>query len=916
MDCNGTRFSSRTFIGVFGLVLLSSCASTTYSGVASLDVPPHQVHRLENGLTVMTVENNARPIIGVTAYVTTGGRTENPHYAGALHFIEHLVFKGGTPRFAPTEFRKRIATLGDENGGWTWDDEIQFGFEVPKEAFYEALDIFVESLLELNFTSDWFESERKVVLQEIEKVSERPWHRVWNTFDEQMFTQHPYRRAVIGTAESVAAQTMQELETYYRERFTPNHLYLTIVGDFDTADLIDGIRRRFLKYAPGPKSFELPERQISEPPFSQLITKRRVFHYGKDGVARLLAGFRTPGAAHPDTAALLVLAEVLDSASHGISASLYRSEPWVSSLGVSHSYMVDHGQFTVRAELSAEKAGSVTSWLQNFLTSLSRESFDAAAVHEAANRVLVKRARRWERFGEQAQELGFLFERMGYDSAVALTSRVLEQTPATLAEVARKYFQANMYVEVLQLPEGSEVGRAKAIKTYRRADPAPRDVQQRLIQHRSQTAPGWRLSEKDTSEGVTSYRLQNGFELLVQPSDASPTLTAVAHVSGGQWVEPAFQAGIGALTMRTLTSGSRHLSVSEWDRTIEAEGLLSSTYVDLGDRSNVNRNVYMRDGSTYSLSGTAQQMPLIVALVGEALYRPIFPQPEVEKARSSLLAEVMTLKNDNLEYIKQEFYRHIFPNHPYGRPTIGTITTLKSLDATAVRAHHARTYAPDRTTLAVVGPVEPAAVLQAVQASMSDISSNALGPLPSLSGYEVPRESVRELSLGRAQRCINFGGPTLSASHDQFEILEVLMTVARGYHFYKYVYDLGVSYRSWVRLWPHRDFSTWIVENDVAQVGFETTLSEIRSDLRRFSEGFATDADVEVARRRLLNRSLLDGQRTLYTAFELARSTVLGRGWKGPARRRAKLKAVTTKQVRAMARDVFGTSPKYEVILR
>ena len=142
------------------------------------------------------------------------------------------------------------------------------------------------------------------------------------------------------------------------------------------------------------------------------------------------------------------------------------------------------------------------------------------------------------------------------------------------------------------------------------------------------------------------------------------------------------------------------------------------------------------------------------------------------------------------------------------------------------------------------------------------------------------------------------------------------MTVARGHHFYKYVYDLGVSYRSWVRLWPHRDFSTWIVENDIAQVGFETTLSDIRSDLRRFSEGFATDADVEVARRRLLNRALLDGQRTLYTAFELARSNVLGRGWKGPARRRTKLKAVTTKQVRAMARDVFGKSPKYEVILR
>ena len=106
------------------------------------------------------------------------------------------------------------------------------------------------------------------------------------------------------------------------------------------------------------------------------------------------------------------------------------------------------------------------------------------------------------------------------------------------------------------------------------------------------------------------------------------------------------------------------------------------------------------------------------------------------------------------------------------------------------------------------------------------------------------------------------------------------------------------------------------MENDIAQAGFEKTLEEIRGDVRRYAAGFASKADVDVARRRLLNRDLLDGQRTVYSAFELARSNALGRGWQGPAHRLQRLRAVTTRQVQEMAKDIFGAKPMYEVVLQ
>ena len=120
-----------------------------------------------------------------------------------------------------------------------------------------------------------------------------------------------------------------------------------------------------------------------------------------------------------------------------------------------------------------------------------------------------------------------------------------------------------MYVEVLQLPIGAEVGSCLTIETNQRFNEAPADVLKRLSGRQNGPSADWQVTEHDSSDGVTWYRLANGFELVVQPSFASPTLTAVAHVAGGQWVEPPKYAGISSLTARTLTSGTRHLSVSE-----------------------------------------------------------------------------------------------------------------------------------------------------------------------------------------------------------------------------------------------------------------------------------------------------------------------------------------------------------------
>ena len=879
-----------------------------------LELPGFEFHALDNGLRVALVENHAHPVIGLTAYVTTGGRTESAHYAGALHFIEHLVFKGGTRRFPPTAFRKRIAALGDESGGWTWDDEIQFGFEVPKKNFAESLDIFAESLLELDWSERWFEDERKVVLQEIEKVSERPWHRLWTAWDALAFTRHPYRRAVIGDAATVKAQTMLELHRYYRDRFVPNHLVLVVVGDFQPKVMLRRIEDRFAKYPKGITSFELPD--VAEP--EQRAARRSESEYAGTASVRFLLGFRTPGANHPDTPGLLLLAQLLNSPTEGLPAWLTRGKQWVISINAEHTFMVDYGHLVIQGEVEPENAAAVLAWLRGYVTGLGDRPFSALAVREAGRTLLTQRARDWEGFGDQAQGLGFWIERMGPEAAQRSTTQMLAQTPGSLAAIAGRYLKPERVVETVLKPPGTRFGPAKAVSSPRPAPTAPH--LSAAVWNRPAAAPAWTFRKVGEQDGVVAYEMSSGLRLLVKASKASDLVSVVSWTAGGQWVEPADKAGVAVLTARLLISGTRNLVQAQWDRLLSSQAISVAAALRFGERAHSPRNVHARDGATLAFSGTRAQTPALIGMMGEALIRPVFPASEVAKGQRVLLTEIESLREDNLEFIKQRFYQHAFgKTHPYGRPTIGTADTVRALSQADVVAYHRSAYASDRVTVAVVGPVDPEGVAQLVATRWSDAPVRRAGPLPEPNqplAHKQPHLRDEVVELGKDQWCVNVGAPTLAAADPRFAVAEVLTAIVRGRHFYKYVYELGVSYRSWIKLWAHRTSSVWILENDVARDGFEDTLKKMREDLTEYGTGRFLPIDVELARTRLINRSILDNQSNLLTAFQLARGVGLGRPFDHLSRRVRALEQVTLEAVNALARELFDEGVRYELILR
>jgi zinc protease len=871
---------------------------------------------LDNGLTVLLSESHDHPVVAVSCYVTTGGRTEDEYYQGSLHYIEHLVFKGGTPNLAPTEYRKRLSLLGREAGGWTWDDEINFGFEVPRENAREALAVLREGLLDLEFEEQWFEDEKRVVLQEMTRGREEPYELLFEAWNELAYNVHPYRRSVIGTEKAILELDMQKTYAYYKERFSPNHMVLSVAGDFDEQTMLAWIEDEFGSREPGPETFELG---LVEP--EQRGPRRRTEFLPQATTGMLLTGFVTPGGPHDDTPALEMLAALLNDASFGLPHYLVEQQKWVTSVGASHYAKRDAGDFRVFARMEPAKYAAVEEFVESFVLGFDVLELPAEVFEQTRQRLLFDEAVERASSADRAERLGFLVSRRGVEAAQALTDRYRALTPADVQAAKQRWITPRRLVTATVLPDDFDPATGSGLERVVVEPPLLQDVPDLEALGCLAPADDARLDYQQTDEagGVHLYTFANGMRVVVRPTGASPLVAISGRVLGGQWVEPPGQEGINRFVAELGLRGTRLWDRTGFGRLLDSNAITAGAHVSVGSRANTSRHVDYRDSAAHHYDGLRDAWPVMLASLEETLFFPTFDESEIDKLRDDLVAGARLLAEDNLEYVKQEFYRAAYAGHPYGHATFGTEASLAGITADDLLAFHGAQWTPDRLVVSIVGDVDAAEVVEWVATRWADLDAFADAPPFAIDPHAIaidwqPPAERQVLALGKSYWTVNWGRPGVVYTDPDFATTRVLARLAGNHHFYEYVYGEGVSYRSWISFWPHLGPGAWIIENDVQRDRFEEILEKFDEDLARYStEGFAEDEFGEAVQI-LVNRSVLGAQDNTATAWELAVAVGNGAGIRRVTGRVEELRAVEHERVQALSREVFEPSSFYRMV--
>jgi len=294
---------------------------------------------LRNGLTVL-FEKRATKTVAVEITIKAGSNNESKKINGISHFIEHMLFEGTKTRKSSREIANEIEKLGGELNAYTSNERTAFFAKVLNKHFDKALEILSDVVKNPLFNEKSIEKERKVIVKEIDLVTDEPRFHQWILFQKTLFRKHPTRNPAYGSKEAVRKLTRKDLIDYYNAYYKPNNIIVSVVGN------VNDVKNKVGKYFEDLKKIKLIKlKKIKEPkqtrPIKKTEKKNLLSSY-------MVFGYKTPKRAEKESYVLDVAYAILGRGQSGRMFDEIRNKRGLAyEVGVQHESAADYGFFAV-----------------------------------------------------------------------------------------------------------------------------------------------------------------------------------------------------------------------------------------------------------------------------------------------------------------------------------------------------------------------------------------------------------------------------------------------------------------------------------------------------------------------------------------------------------------------------------------
>ena len=200
-------------------------------------VPPpkldYRITKLQNGLTVVLLEDHSTPIVHVQIWYHVGSKDERAGRTGFAHLFEHMMFKG-SKNVEPEAHTSFISSVGGQSNAYTQEDITVYWETAPAQYLPLMLWLEADRMASLRIDDDTFQRERLVVKEERRmRVENQPYGKLPELIYNEAFVVHPYKHPVIGSMEDLEAASIEDVRDFFRTYYVPSNATLTIVGDFE-----------------------------------------------------------------------------------------------------------------------------------------------------------------------------------------------------------------------------------------------------------------------------------------------------------------------------------------------------------------------------------------------------------------------------------------------------------------------------------------------------------------------------------------------------------------------------------------------------------------------------------------------------------------------------------------------------------
>lgn len=686
---------------------------------------------LDNGLTVLTKEIHTAPVVSVQVWYRVGSRNETAGINGLSHQLEHLMFKGTAAR--PIQFGRLFNVLGSQSNAFTSYDETAYFGTVERDKLDALLELEADRMLNSQIGTEPLESEKRVVISELQGYENRPSYRLDRAVMRAAFPDHPYGLPVGGTKADVEQFSVAAVQDYYQTYYSPDNATLVVAGDFDTETVLKTIGTLYgsLPQRTGTAAVPSETRGATRGATTDPIVLRQ-----PGSAALLTAVYPLPNINHPDVPAIDLMDMVLTA---GRSARLYQAlveTGLASGVGAYPAEMIEPGWYDISVTAAPRKTlNEIDQVLQRTLATLQEQLVTDAELSRAKTQLKAYFVLNNQDIASQANQLGYNQTVTGdYQFSDRYLASLEQVTAADIQRVAQTYLNPSQRTVGLFEPTAldgqpgtSSAGSSRIVENFSPGAPVdPAEVARYLPAITSATNP----TPQPLPDVIT---LDNGLKILLLPDRSTPVVNLSGWVEAGMVFDTAAKPGIAALTAANLLNGTESQDALTIANALDSEG--ASLALEA-----------RREGVVIRGSGLAESLPTLVQILGDGLQHARFPTDQLELSRQRSLIELRAELDDPQQLSWRVFRQAIYPqNHPfYSFVTEASLGQITQADLARFYQTH---YRPDTTVLALVGDFEVEAARSLLETTFGTWQVRGERPRLRVPAVPLPRTAT-EISRG------------------------------------------------------------------------------------------------------------------------------------------------------------------------
>lgn len=228
-------------MGVLAGLLAGWAAAADGTGIK---LPTYQRHVLDNGLVLLLAEQRELPLVSVEMILRSGAAVDPAGKEGVVDLTTNLLRRGTTTRTAD-RLAEELDFMGARLRFSANADYVSGSAEFLTKDAAAGLAILADILRNASFPQDEFQKQVDQAAGAIKSAKDQPQAVINRYFNSFLFGRHPYHRPVGGDENSLRNIKRQDILDFYRVHFAPNNLIVSIVGDFDMAEMRSAFEKNF-----------------------------------------------------------------------------------------------------------------------------------------------------------------------------------------------------------------------------------------------------------------------------------------------------------------------------------------------------------------------------------------------------------------------------------------------------------------------------------------------------------------------------------------------------------------------------------------------------------------------------------------------------------------------------------------------